>query len=102
MDQNNLNYIVIGNGDKIINQYPKIGQNVTSSDKIILITNSNEYSMPNILGWSKNDIIELCNLLKIKYNINGYGYATTQNIAPNTKIEENMTLEVNLSSGLGE
>ena len=58
--------------------------------------------MPNISGWSKNDIIEFCKLLDIKYTINGYGYATTQNIAPNTKIEENMTLEVNLSSGLGE
>lgn len=102
LDENNLKYTVIGNGDKIINQYPIIGQNVTSSDKIILVTNGNEYNMPNISGWSKNDIIEFCKLLDIKYTINGYGYATTQNIAPNTKIEENMTLEVNLSSGLGE
>ena len=102
LDENNLKYTVIGNGDKIINQYPIIGQNVTSSDKLILVTNGNEYNMPNISGWSKNDIIEFCKLLDIKYTINGYGYATTQNIAPNTKIEENMTLEVNLSSGLGE
>lgn len=100
LDENNINYIIIGNGEKIINQYPLDGQTVTTNDKIILITNDASYNMPNLMGWSKNDIIELCKLLKINYNINGHGYAVSQSISEFEKIEENMTLEISLSSSL--
>ena len=71
-----LNSIVLGTGDRIISQYPNVGTKLVAGDKVFLVTNSATYTMPNIIGWSKSDVIALCKLLNIPYEIEGNGYAT--------------------------
>ena len=94
----NIKTVVIGNGDKIIKQSAKVGSSAVSGDTIIVITNDSDYTMPNIIGWSRKDVIELCNVLEIKYEFEGYGYATNQSIQFGSKINENDILKVILSN----
>jgi len=90
----NIDVIVLGNGSKIINQYPKQGTMVLSNDKVFLLTNDNNILMPNIIGWSRLEIISLCNILGLEYNFEGYGYATNQSIVVDSALTDKPILEV--------
>lgn len=92
----NLNVIILGNGQKIIRQYPSELKNVLKNDKLFLLTNGQEFIMPNILGYSKSEIQVLCNLLNLELKINGNGYVVSQSIPEGTIINSDNILEVEL------
>lgn len=94
-----INVITIGNGEKVIKQ-SIINEKLISGEKIILLTNGSEYRMPDITGWSRNEIIKLFDLLNISYTINGYGFVTEQSIEKNTIITNDMNIEVSLNNNL--
>jgi penicillin-binding protein 2B len=92
-----INTIILGNGNKIINQYPSVGISVNKDNKIILLSNDlDDISMPNISNWSSKDVIALVNLLNISYELNGDGYVITQSIPANTIIKKEDKLIVEL------
>lgn len=91
--------VVIGNGDKIINQ-SIVNTSIMTGEKIIILTNSNNYQMPSIIGWSRGDIIALMKLLNIPYEIDGYGYVVNQSIAKGTIITSDLSMNVTLSGTL--
>ena len=95
LQQKGLSVITIGNGDTIVDYYPK--QKVVSNDRIILITNGNEFKMPNMTNWSKRETKYLLDYLKIKYNITGEGYVTEQSIPEGTVINNELELEIKLN-----
>lgn len=96
LKQHNVEPIIIGNGNIIINQYP-YKSNVTLNDKVFLVTNSNNFIMPNITGYSKNEVMTLCKLMNINYIINGNGYVKNQSIAVGEVVNKESILEVNLN-----
>lgn len=87
---------VIGNGSKIVNQYPYKGKSIVVGDRVFLVTNGPDKVMPDILGWSRADIETLANLSGISVTFDGYGYGTSQSIVSGTAITENMELVVTL------
>lgn len=94
LQSKNINVIVLGNGNKVTDQYPKQGTMVLSNDKVFLLTNDSNILMPNIIGWSRLDIISLCNILGLKYNFEGYGYAVNQSVAIDAPLKDKPLLEV--------
>ena len=91
-----LNAVVIGNGDYIIKQYPSKGSKLTDNSKVFLLTNKDEYKMPNITGWSLNEVKTYCKLIDIKLNYSGNGYVKVQSIPEGTIIEKNSELTIEL------
>ncbi len=69
--------IVIGNGNKIIKQYPSNNVTLNAGNKVFLLTNNGDYELPDIKDWSRNDIDTICKLLNINVTFEGYGYAKT-------------------------
>lgn len=98
LSSNNIEVVIIGDGDKITKQSVKKGEKITIGEKIFLTTNGKNKVMPNIIGWSRKDVVSLCNLLGLKYNITGYGYAISQNYNPGTPITPDMKLEIVLEN----
>ncbi len=94
--------IVIGNGDKIIDQYPKQNTTIIEGDKIFLITNGNEYKMPNMNNWSKNEALLFFNITSTKYEIEGSGYVNTQSVQTNTVLNKDMVVRVELKDKFTE
>lgn len=92
LKNNNVNTVVIGSGDTIINYYPK--NIVVTGDKVILITNDNNITMPNIIGWSKREVKFLLDYLNVNYKLNGDGYVITQSISEGTLLTDDMEVEV--------
>ena len=88
--------VIIGDGDRVIKQYPSKNTKLVNNNKVILITNGTKVTMPSVISWSRNDIIKLCELLGIEYKINGSGFAVSQSIKENSKIEG--VLEVTLEN----
>lgn len=91
--------IVIGNGDKIIKQSVN-NTSLMYGEKIIFLTNDQEYKMPSIIGWSRNEAISLFKLLNLPYQINDYGYVIEQSISPETLITSDLSITVTLSGTL--
>ena len=89
-----LNVVVIGDGKIVTSQYPQKDETLLAGDEVFLITNGNMNVMPDITGWSKKSVVFLCNHLDVACKLNGYGYVTKQSIKKDTKLENNMTLEV--------
>lgn len=91
-----INTFVIGNGDKIINQYPYPQDTVISYDKVILLTNDTAWTMPNITGWSRINVISLCRLLNLTCEFTEYGYVETQSIPVGVPIRAKDKLTITL------
>ena len=86
---------VIGEGNKIINQYPAKGQVITTKDLIILITNDNiNRKIPDFTGLSINQSKTLLSYLDINYELEGNGYVVSQSIEKGTIIDKDMTLKL--------
>ena len=88
--------IIIGNGTKIIKQYPNNGSLLNLNSKVFLLTNSNEYTMPDIRNWSRSDVKSFCDLIGLNVTFDGYGYVTEYSIPKNTTIDLNTILTVTL------
>lgn len=92
-----LNTFVIGDGEKIINQIPIKGTTVLTGDKIFIKTNSKNILMPDMSGWSRNEVIRYSNLVGLEYKISGYGYVKNQSIKSGTLLKDQI-IEVNLEN----
>ena len=90
MDENHINTVIIGNGDKIINQYPNKGETVLSYDRVFLITNEGEGKMPNLIGYSRSEAIYLMKTLGYDYELEGYGYVTNQSVKEGDLVGNNV------------
>ena len=96
MDENHITTTIIGNGDKVINQYPNKGETVLSYDRVFLITNGDQGKMPDLLGYSRSEAIYLMKTLGYKYELEGYGYVTAQSIKAGELVGDN-TVKITLS-----
>lgn len=93
-----LTPIVLGDGKYITNQYPLKNTTALYGTKVFLKTNSNNYVMPDVIGWTSSEIKTYCNLIGLKYKITGYGNVLSTNIPTNTTIDLNTTLEIQLTN----
>lgn len=93
----NITIVKLGNGKYIINQYPTKGNTILSGNKLFLLTNSEEYTMPDITGWSSSEVKTLCKLLHLEVKTTGNGNVKSFSIAPGTKLVKGAKLEVILA-----
>ena len=93
LKKNKINYLVLGNGNKVINQYPEKENIVNVNDTIILLTNDSEYKLPDLKGYSKKQVRAVCNLLNIKCTFKGYGYVSSQSVKKNTAIKKDTSVK---------
>lgn len=93
-----INVVLLGNGDRIINQYPSKGMTLISGDRVILMTNDSNVKMPNIMGWARQDAIGLFKLIGMEYSIEGYGFVTSFSIKQGEAINKESSINVTLGS----
>lgn len=91
----NIDVVLIGDGDKVIKQYPSKGTKLNANDKLFLLTNATELKYTNIENWSRNDLKEYANLLGVNFSFTGYGYSKNTNLENRTVIKDE-TIEITL------
>lgn len=92
--EQNINPIIIGNGNKIINQYPSVGSKLNTNSKIFLLTNGSEYIMPDITGWSRSEVESFSKMINLDVMFEGYGYVTKSSISKDSNIDLSKSLSV--------
>ena len=55
-------------------------------------------TVPNMINWSKSDVMKVAELLELKLNMVGSGYVTKQNIQPTSPVKKGDHLVVNFQS----
>ena len=91
-----MDAIVIGEGNKIIKQFPSSNTKLNAGSKIFLVTNNTEYKMIDIKGWSRSDVLTYASLTGIDVSFDGYGYVKTSSIKEGTTLTNGIKLEVTL------
>jgi len=91
-----INLIVIGNGDKIVNQYPYGGITLTKGDNLILLTNNYDNKMLNLVGLSYKEVTTILEFMNINYEVEGKGYVYEQSISEGTDITSEDKLIIKL------
>ena len=89
-----INAYVLGDGDYIINQYPKEGASILKGEKVYLLTNGENYKMPNMIGWSKSEALSYLKLIGITPTFEGIGYVKEQSILKNGIITSELVLKL--------
>ncbi|MNV44012.1 Penicillin-binding protein 2B [compost metagenome] len=87
----------VGNGDKVISQYPVAGTALATGQKVYLLSEqTGNPSIPDLKGTSLRDALEILSLLKVGIQVSGEGYVTEQSVAQkNGKAEVTLTLKPN-------
>ena len=94
LTENNIEVITLGNGNKVVAQYPNNGITLYDGDRIILLTNNYDNTMINLIGMSYKDVKNTLELVNVKYKLDGYGYVYEQSVAPGDKIGEEVILKL--------
>jgi len=93
LEKHGLNVVVIGDGNRIINQYPEKNTITTKGNKVFLLSNYKTITIPNFSGWSKKDVTTYLRLADIPYTCKGMGYLTNQSIVDTVYQEGVIELE---------
>ena len=94
-----MKVFVLGNGEKVIAQYPQKNSQLYKQSTIALLTDNYDKAMPNLVGLSYKDALNILKLMDVKYNLEGNGYVVNQSVPEGIIIGNDTTVTLNLSSG---
>ena len=97
-----INLIVIGDGNKIVSQYPSSNTNLTKGDNLILLTNNYDKKMLNLIGLSYKEVNIILNYMGINYTTEGNGYVYEQSIPEGTIVNPEDTVTIKLKEKYAE
>ncbi|MGV3235301.1 penicillin-binding transpeptidase domain-containing protein [Latilactobacillus curvatus] len=85
----------VGSGNLVVQQLPKANSVILPKQRVILMTNG-AMTMPDVTGWSKNDLLKLAQLTGVEIDIKGSGYAYHQSLAVNGLLDGVKKIKVQL------
>lgn len=85
LDDTKLNIIIMGDGNKVIKQYPKKDAILTINNKVYLYTGGNVI-LEDMTGWSKKEVQIYLGMLGINVTFEGNGYVSEQSIVAGTNV----------------
>ncbi|WP_123039860.1 penicillin-binding transpeptidase domain-containing protein [Cohnella candidum] len=85
---------VLGKGTKVIQQLPKSGSMLPTSQQVYLLTDANAGEVPDLKGLSLRDAMEMCSLLKASCTVQGEGYVLSQEV---TQVNGKTTVKLTLA-----
>ena len=91
------NQVVIGEGNKVIKQYPYKNSSITNKDRVFLITNDSNLKLMDLTGYSSKEAKGILELLGMKVKLTGNGYVTGQSVEAGTVITNGMSIELTLN-----
>lgn len=96
LNESGYQVIVLGDGKTVIDQYPKKGVKLLSNERVLLLTEKSNMSVPNMSGWSLKEVNAWANFARLEIITEGSGFVKEQSIAPKTKINQDMKIKVRL------
>ena len=92
-----LDVVIIGNGEKIVNQYPIKGTSVNKLDKIFLLSNGDEIKLEDLTNYSYRDFVMYANLINLDYSTSStIGYVVSQDVLPGEVVRKDTHVNVEI------
>jgi len=85
---------VLGDGNTVINQYPKSDINILSNQPIFLLTSTNNIQMIDLIGLNKKDVLSFFELIEANYNLVGEGVVVSSSLGVSEVINLKEVIEV--------
>lgn len=77
--ESGLSFEVFGKGAKVVDQFPKAGTEILSTQRIYVAMQAvDEMPLPNLVGRSLRDAVEACSFFKVDCQTSGEGYVSDQ------------------------
>ena len=92
-----IQFIVLGNGNKVVKQSPSSPDVITTNDMVFLITNDSSIGIPNLVSFSSKIAKDVLEKLGVIVHLDGVGYVTEQSIAEGTPITPGMEITLKLA-----
>ena len=92
-----LKPITIGNGKQINAQSVKAGSQILPHSKVLLLTDG-DITMPDMTGWTKEDVLAFEDLTNIQVSTKGNGFVTSQSVTKGQTLKNKDKIEVTLSA----
>ena len=94
LEQDGIDATFIGKGKQVVDSNLREGTKVLASHKVLIMTD--QPTIPDMTDWSERDVLALSNLLDIDIQVNGSGFVTDQSVEADSKIKNDMKIEVDL------
>ncbi|MBI5974528.1 penicillin-binding protein [Staphylococcus canis] len=91
-----FNPVVIGSGNKIVQQSPVSGERLPNSN--VLLMTDGDLTMPDMTGWTRDDVIAFEGLTGVKVQVEGNGFVTSQSVSAQTPIDSKTNIQIKMSS----
>ncbi len=92
-----LEPIIIGNGKKIIEQYPKANLELPKGS-IVFLKTEGEIALPDFTNWSLRNVLIYKSLTGLQLEIVGEGYVESQSVSSNTIVKDSSPIVVKLKT----
>ena len=94
LDALGASYVIFGDGNKVISQYPNKNSKVSTKDKVFIFTNGT-ITMPDLTNYSVKEADVVLSKLGIKHTINASGYIGYQSVRAGTVINSDTEVTLN-------
>lgn len=85
LGKQNVAATILGSGKEITQQSIDADTKIMVGQRVILLTNG-QVLMPDLKGWSKNDVVNLAQLLNLPVQFKGSGFVTQQSMATGSTV----------------
>lgn len=92
--KNQVDPIYVGNGNIVIDQYPRANIEVSSNSRVFLKTNGTEVTMPSMVGWSRKEVEAFANMAGVTIKFEGLGKVSEQSVSKGTVLTPELEIVV--------
>lgn len=97
LEQQGFSPVLIGEGGKVVSQYPEAGTKL-SEGSLVLLETAGDTTLPNFSGWSKKMALSFKMLSGLDIRLNGDGYVTEQSLSAGAVISKEDPVVLQLKS----
>ena len=98
LTKNNMKVFVLGNGKKVIKQYPNKNSKLYTGSVVAVLTDTYDKKMPNLVGLSYKDATNILKLMGVNYKTEGNGYVTSQSVSEGDIVGDGVSVLIKLKN----
>lgn len=98
LTKNNMKVFVLGNGKKVIKQYPNKNSKLYTGSVVAILTDTYDKKMPNLVGLSYKDATNILKLMGVNYKTEGNGYVTSQSVSEGDIVGDGVSVLIKLKN----
>lgn len=87
LSKKKINTVIIGDGGKVVNQYP-VGDTQLLPGSLVLLKTEGSVTIPDFTKWSKRNVLVYKMLSGLSIEIVGDGFVSTQSVSPLTVVSK--------------